>query len=74
VAVLTADGGLATRKLPSTRANYADAVIDGITGLLAELASPLEALEEVLHGCTEEQIIDLLREQEDGAGPRGPAR
>jgi N-methylhydantoinase A len=52
VAVLSAGGRLATRKLPSTPANYADAVIDGITGLLGELGSPLEALEEVLHGCT----------------------
>jgi Hydantoinase/oxoprolinase N-terminal region len=43
VAVLTADGGLATRKLPSTPANYADAVIDGITGLVAALGSPLGA-------------------------------
>src|SRR5918995_6187751 len=52
VAMVTADGRLGTRKLPSTPANYADAVIDGVTGLLAELGSPPEALEEVLHGCT----------------------
>jgi N-methylhydantoinase A len=52
LAVVTADGRLATRKLPSTPANYADAVLAGIEGLLDELGSPPAALEEVLHGCT----------------------
>ena len=52
VAVLTPDGRLATRKLPSTPNNYADAVITGVRDLLAELGSPLDALEELLHGCT----------------------
>ena len=52
VAVLTPDGRLATRKLPSTPSNYADAVIAGVRGLLEELDSPLDALEELLHGCT----------------------
>jgi N-methylhydantoinase A len=52
LAVLRADGRLATRKLPSTPANYADAVIEGIVGLLGDLGSPLSALSEVLHGCT----------------------
>ena len=52
VAVLTPDGRLATRKLPSTPENYADAVIAGVRGLLEELGSPLVALEELLHGCT----------------------
>ena len=52
VAVLTPDGRLATRKLPSTPDNYADAVITGVRDLLAELTSPLDALEELLHGCT----------------------
>ena len=52
VAVLTPDGRLATRKLPSTPSNYADAVIAGVRGLLEELGSPLDALEELLHGCT----------------------
>ena len=36
VAVLTPDGRLATRKLPSTPDNYADAVIAGVRGLLEE--------------------------------------
>jgi N-methylhydantoinase A len=52
LAVLTADGRLATRKLPSTPANYADAVIAGVTRLLAQEGGPLAGLEEVLHGCT----------------------
>ena len=52
VAVLTPDGRLATRKLPSTPDNYADAVIAGVRSLLEELDSPLDALEELLHGCT----------------------
>ena len=52
VAVLTPDGRLATRKLPSTPDNYADAVIAGVRGLLEEFDSPLDALEELLHGCT----------------------
>ena len=52
VAVLTPDGRLATRKLPSTPRNYADAVIAAVRSLLEELGSPLDALEELLHGCT----------------------
>ena len=52
VAVLTPDGRLATRKLPSTPDNYADAVIAGVRSLLEELGSPPGALEELLHGCT----------------------
>ena len=52
VAVLTPDGRLATRKLPSTPDNYADAVIVGVRSLLEELGSPPGALEELLHGCT----------------------
>ena len=52
VAVLTPKGRLATRKLPSTPDNYADAVIAGVRSLLEELHSPPGALEELLHGCT----------------------
>ena len=52
VAVLTPDGRLATRKLPSTPHNYADAVIAGVRDLIEDLGSPPDALEELLHGCT----------------------
>ncbi len=52
IAVLTGEGGLATRKVPSTPSNYADAVIGGIRTLMEELGSPVGDLEEVLHGCT----------------------
>ena len=52
IAVLTGDGRLATRKVASTPANYADAVIAGIRSLMGELGSPVAELEEVLHGCT----------------------
>ncbi len=52
IAVITGEGRLATRKVSSTPANYADAVIDGIQSLMEELDSPLGELEMVLHGCT----------------------
>jgi len=52
IAVLTEEGRLATRKLPSTPESYADAVIRGITELLDQLDSPIGDLEDVLHGCT----------------------
>jgi N-methylhydantoinase A len=52
VAVLTDTGRLATRKVPSTPSNYADAVMRGVTELLRELESPIAELREILHGCT----------------------
>ena len=52
IAVLTPDGRLATCKVPSTPGNYADAVIGGIRSLMTDLGSPVDRLEEVLHGCT----------------------
>ncbi len=52
IAFLTSEGILATRKLLSTPANYADAVIAGITDLMADLELPLGDIDEVLHGCT----------------------
>jgi N-methylhydantoinase A len=52
IALLTDTGRLATWKLPSTPPNFADAVITGITRLLAELEAPLVGVEQVLHGCT----------------------
>ncbi|MBM3532961.1 MAG: hydantoinase/oxoprolinase family protein [Alphaproteobacteria bacterium] len=52
IAVVLDDGRVATRKLPSTPPNFAEAVVSGVTGLLTELGSPLGAIEQVLHGCT----------------------
>ena len=52
IAFLTPEGVLATRKLLSSPTNYADAVITGITELMAELDLPLADIGEVLHGCT----------------------
>jgi N-methylhydantoinase A len=52
VAVVLADGRVATRKLPSTPASYADAVVAGVVDLLRALGSPPAAVEQVLHGCT----------------------
>ena len=46
------DGRLSTGKLPSTPANYADAVIDGIVELLGRIGIAHDYLHEVLHGCT----------------------
>jgi N-methylhydantoinase A len=52
IALLGADGLVATHKLLSTPANYADAVVAGIVALMAELRLPIGDIEEVLHGCT----------------------
>ena len=52
IALVADDGALATRKVPSTPSNYADAVIAGIEGLMEGLARPLSDIDEVLHGCT----------------------
>ena len=52
IAALTDDGRLVTCKVPSTPANYADAVVAGIGEMLADDAASLTAIEEVLHGCT----------------------
>lgn len=52
IAVLTEDGKLSTWKLPSTPPNFADAVVTGVTSLLAEIGSDPAAIEQVLHGCT----------------------
>jgi N-methylhydantoinase A len=52
IAVVLPDGRVATRKLPSTPANYAAAVVAGVKSLLRALDSPPAAIEQVLHGCT----------------------
>jgi N-methylhydantoinase A len=52
VAYLGRGGVVATRKVPSTPGNYADAVIRGIDELMAERALSKGRIVEVLHGCT----------------------
>ena len=52
IAFITRNGVVATRKLPSTPANYADAVIRGIDELMAEQKLDKANITEVLHGCT----------------------
>ncbi len=52
VVLITAEGLAATQKVLSTPADYAQGVIQGIKQLMAELKSPLEEIEEILHGCT----------------------
>ena len=52
IALLTPDGHLATGKLPSTPANYADAVVAGVVALMQRLGLPIGDIAEVLHGCT----------------------
>jgi N-methylhydantoinase A len=52
IACLDSDGALATCKVPSSPANFADAVTDGTVRLLGELGSPPAALAALLHGST----------------------
>ncbi|MBV9860424.1 MAG: hydantoinase/oxoprolinase family protein [Alphaproteobacteria bacterium] len=52
LALVTPEGHLHTRKLPSTPANYAEAVIAGMRDLMGELGLPLAEIGELLHGCT----------------------
>ena len=52
LAFIARDGLVATRKVPSTPDNYADAVIRGIEELMAEQKLDKGAITEVLHGCT----------------------
>ena len=52
VGAITRDGVVATRKVPSTPGNYADAVIRGIDELMAEQKLDKGQIAEVLHGCT----------------------
>ena len=52
IAVVLPDGRVATRKLPSTPSNYADAVVAGVTDLLRALGSDAGVIEQFLHGCT----------------------
>src|SRR4051812_5636478 len=52
LALITRDGVVATRKVPSTPSNYADAVIRGIDELMAEQKLDKGRIADVLHGCT----------------------
>ena len=52
IALLTPDGHLATGKLLSTPANYADAVVAGVVALMQRRGLPIGDIAEVLHGCT----------------------
>src|SRR5918997_3978567 len=52
LALFLPDGRLATKKVPSTPADYSRGVIDGLIALSAELDLPPSSFGEVLHGCT----------------------
>ncbi len=52
IAFIGEDGTVATRKVPSTPGNYADAVIRGIDELMVELKRSKSRIVEVLHGST----------------------
>jgi N-methylhydantoinase A len=52
IAYLTDDGRLMTKKISSTPENYADAVVDGITGLIDDSPDQLADVADVLHGST----------------------
>ena len=52
IAFLTDDGQLMTRKLSSTPEDYADAVVEGITGLINDSPDQLADVADVLHGST----------------------
>jgi N-methylhydantoinase A len=52
IALLTRDDRIASRKVRSTPADYAAAVVDGILALLGETGVRPDEIEEVLHGCT----------------------
>src|SRR5688572_7193414 len=50
--LLTSDVHAATGKLLSTPANYADAVVEGVTSLMRRRGLAAQDIPEVLHGCT----------------------
>jgi N-methylhydantoinase A len=52
VALISRNGVIATRKVPSTPADYAAAVIRGIGELMTEEGLDKDRITEVLHGCT----------------------
>ena len=50
--IIRPDGAIAAKKVLSTPADYAVAVIDGVTELIRELGLAQEGLTELLHGTT----------------------
>ncbi len=52
IAFLTPEGGIASRKVPSTPEDYAKGVIRGLEELMSEVDLSLDAIGELLHGCT----------------------
>lgn len=52
VVLLADDGTIVTRKLLTTPQNYGEAVVNGVGGLLEQLAVEADRLREVVHGTT----------------------
>lgn len=52
IALVLADGSIATEKVPSTPADYSVGIIEGIRRLLESLEIHASEVGEVLHGCT----------------------
>jgi len=52
IALALPGGAIATKKVPSTPADYGRAVVEGVTALLAERGLSAATVTEVLHGCT----------------------
>src|SRR5215831_9012667 len=50
--LIAPDGGALTRKVLSTTANYAEAIIAGTTALLTDAGLPPSAVGDVIHGTT----------------------
>jgi N-methylhydantoinase A len=47
-----ADGVLATRKVPSTPADYSQGIVDGVTELLSSSGVPAQAVDDLVHATT----------------------
>jgi N-methylhydantoinase A len=52
IAVVGSDGELFIAKVPSTPADFAAGLIEGVRGALASAAKEMSSVTEVLHGCT----------------------
>src|SRR5215813_2703811 len=52
IVLLGEDGTVHTKKISSSVANYAQAIVEGLTQLFAETGLSGEAMEEILHGTT----------------------